>query len=144
MPHELSPWILPTNPFLPKMTQIRVTDSICSPGYSLSCISGVRYQISWKCHGLKTLMTKQNGSHFADDTFKRIFLNENVRISLKFVSKGPINNIPVFVQIRAWRRPGDRPLSEPMMTRLPTHVCVTRPPWVKRKISSFMEVLNAK
>ena len=31
----------------------------------------------------------------------------------------------------AWRRPGDKPLSEPMMVRLPTHICVTRPQWVK-------------
>ena len=62
----------------------------------------------------------QNGHHFADDTFKRIFLNENVRISieisLKFVPKGPINNIPTLVQIMAWRRIGDKPLSEPMPT----------------------------
>ena len=54
-----------------------------------------------------------------DDTFKSIFLNENVRISikisLKFVPKCPINNIPSLVQIMAWRRPGDKPLSEPMM-----------------------------
>ena len=35
------------------------------------------------------------------------------------------------VQIMAWRRPGDKPLSEPMMVRLPTHICVTRPQWVK-------------
>ena len=43
-----------------------------------------------------TLRPRQNGRRFADDTFKRIFLNENVRISikisLKFVPKGPINN----------------------------------------------------
>ena len=38
------------------------------------------------------------------------------------------------VQIMAWRRPGDKPLSEPMMVSLPTHVCVTRPQWVKRSI----------
>ena len=31
----------------------------------------------------------------------------------------------------AWRRPGDKPLSEPMMVILPTHICVTRPQWVK-------------
>ena len=31
----------------------------------------------------------------------------------------------------AWRRPSDKPLSEPMMISLPTHVCVTRPKWVK-------------
>ena len=30
-----------------------------------------------------------------------------------------------------WRRPGDKPLSEPMVSRLPTHICVTRPQWVK-------------
>ena len=32
----------------------------------------------------------------------------------------------------AWRRPGDKPLSEPMMVRLPTHICVTRPQWVNQ------------
>ena len=29
----------------------------------------------------------------------------------------------------AWRRPGDKPLSKPMMGSLPTHICVTRPQW---------------
>ena len=81
-----------------------------------------------------TLRPRQNGRRFADDTFKRIFLNENVRISikisLKFVPKGPINNIPALVQIMAWRRSGDKPLSEPMMVSLLTHICVTRPQWV--------------
>ena len=71
---------------------------------------------------------------WSDDIFKCIFLNENVwipiKISLKFVSKGPINNIPALAQIMAWRRPGDKPLSEPMMVSLTTHICVTRPQWV--------------
>ena len=31
----------------------------------------------------------------------------------------------------AWRRPGDKPLSEPIMVSLLTHICVTRPQWVK-------------
>ena len=73
----------------------------------------------------------QNGRHFADDIFKCIFLNENgwipIKISLKFVPKVPINNIPAMVQIMAWRRPGDKPLSEPMVVSLPTHICVARP-----------------
>ena len=30
----------------------------------------------------------------------------------------------------AWRRTGDKPLSEPMMVSLPTHICATRPQWV--------------
>ena len=61
-----------------------------------------------------------------DDALKRIFLNKNVRISskmsLKFVPKGPIDNIPALVHIIACRRPGDKALSEPMMVRLPTHM----------------------
>ena len=68
---------------------------------------------------LNTLRLRQNGRHFADDTFKSIFVNENVRIlieiSPKFVPKGLIDNIPALVQMMAWRRPGDKPLSEPMM-----------------------------
>ena len=52
------------------------------------------------------------------------------KISLKFVPNGPINNIPAMVQIMACRRPGDKPLSEPMVVSLPTHICVTRPQWV--------------
>ena len=46
-----------------------------------------------------SLRLRQNRRHFADDIFKCIFLNENasiaIEISLKFVPKGPINNIPV-------------------------------------------------
>ena len=38
-----------------------------------------------------------------------------IMISLEFVPEGPINNIPALVQIKAWRRSGDEPLSEPMM-----------------------------
>ena len=68
---------------------------------------------------------------FADDIFKCISLNEiiwiPIKISPKFVPKGPINNIPAMVQIMAWRRPGDKPLSETMMVSLPTHRCVARP-----------------
>ena len=51
-----------------------------------------------------TLSPRQNGRHFADG----IILNENVgisiEISVKFVSKGPIDNIPALSQIMAWHR----------------------------------------
>ena len=83
---------------------------------------------------VNTLRPRQNGRHLADDIFKRIFLNENIwipnKISLKFVLKGSINNIPALVQIMAWRLPGDKPLSEPMMVSLLMHLWVTRPQWV--------------
>ena len=52
---------------------------------------------------INTLRPRQDGRRFPDDTFKRIFLNENViiliKISLKFVPYGPINNIPALIQI---------------------------------------------
>ena len=84
---------------------------------------------------INTLRPRQNGRHLPDDIFKCISLNENIwisiEISLKFVRKGSINNIPALVLIMAWRQPGDKPLSGPMMVRLPTHICVTRPQWVK-------------
>ena len=56
----------------------------------------------------------------ADDILKCIFANENVyipiKISLKFVPKGPIDNIPALIQIMAWRQRGDNPLPESMLT----------------------------
>ena len=104
-----------------------------------SGISSLTYTHSLQ-RQLNSLKPRQNGRHFADDIFKCIFLNEDVwiliKISLKFVPKGLINNIPALVQILAWRRPGDKPLSEPMMVGLLTHIglCVTRPQWVKLNI----------
>ena len=83
---------------------------------------------------VNTLRPRQHGRHFPDDIFRCIFLNENIwiaiNISLSFVPKGPIDNIPALVQIMAWRRSGHRPLSEPMIVSLLTHICVTRPQWV--------------
>ena len=69
---------------------------------------------------VKSSPPRQNGCHFTDDIFKCIFWNENVsislKISLKFVPKVPINNIPALVQGMAWRLFSTKPLPEPMMT----------------------------
>ena len=84
---------------------------------------------------INTLRPKQDGCRLPDDIFKCIFFHENIliliKISLKFVPKVRINNIPALVQIMAWRRPGDKPLSWPVMVSLLTPMCVTRPQWVK-------------
>ena len=50
---------------------------------------------------------------------------------MNFVPGGPANNIPALARMMAWRRPGNKPLSEPMMVNLLTHICVTWPQWVK-------------
>ena len=91
---------------------------------------------------------RQNGRHSADDILKFIFVNENVwipiKISLKFYSNGPVNNMPALVQIMAWCLPGTKPLSEPMMVSLLTPICDTRPQWVNRlgkRLSQLMKNL---
>ena len=82
---------------------------------------------------VNTLRPRQNCRHFQTTFFKWTFLNESVwisiNISLRFVPRSPINNIPTLIHVLVWHRPGDKPLSEPMMVRLPTHTCVTRPQW---------------
>ena len=83
---------------------------------------------------VNTLRPRQNGRHFADDIFNCIFANENIqisiKISLKFIPKGLIDNIPALnqlVQTMAWHQPGNKPLWEPTMDSLLTHICITRP-----------------
>ena len=111
------------------------------------------------CNGMPlfvmTLRPRQDGRHFADDTRKCISLNKNIgisiKISLKF-SKGPIKNIPALVQVMACRRPGDKTFTEPMVVTLLTHICVTRPQWVKvpwtekkeSQLSDFFNMKNTK
>ena len=56
----------------------------------------------------------------ADDIFKWIFLNENripIEILLKCVPRNLFDNEPALLQVMAWRRTGDTPLPEPMMTQ---------------------------
>ena len=85
-----------------------------------------------------SLRPRLNWRSFAD-IFKCIFLNENVwisiKISLKFVPKGTINNNPALVQIMAWRRPGHKPISETMMVSLLAQICVAWPQWVNLAVS---------
>ena len=38
-----------------------------------------------------------------------------IRISLKFVPKGPIENKSELVQVMAWRRSGDKPLPKQIL-----------------------------
>ena len=85
------------------------------------------------------LRPRQNGRHFTDDIIKCILLNENIGVSIippKLVPKGPFSNTAATVQIMAWRRPGGKPLSEPILVILLTYVCVTRPKWGVHRLFS--------
>ena len=54
-------------------------------------------------------------------TLSNAFPNESVelsiKISLKFIPKSPIKNIPALVQMMFWHRTGDKSLFEPMMAK---------------------------
>ena len=80
---------------------------------------------------VNTLRLRQDGRYLTDYIFKRIFLNENVKISIdisqNFVPNGPINNIPALVQIMAWHWPGAKPLSESLMVSLLKDIAWRRP-----------------
>ena len=89
----------------------------------LKCFCVIFHAILGKhsIQGVHQVNPNQNGHPFADATFKRTFFS--------------INNIPALVQTMAWRRPGDKPLSEPVMVTSLTHVYVTRPQWVNNNIN---------
>ena len=68
-----------------------------SGSFMLLCIT----RLQW----VNTLRPRKNGRYFPDGIFKCIFLNENVwisiNISLTFIPKGQINNMPTLVRIMA-------------------------------------------
>ena len=76
--------------------------------------------MAWRLNNDDSSPPGQNGRLFVDDIFRCIFVNEMfcilIKISLKFVPKGPTDNNPPLVQIMAWCWIGDKPLSEPMLT----------------------------
>ena len=63
----------------------------------------------------------ENGRHFADNSFKHIFLSKKAKISIQFslksVPMSPIGNKSALVQLMACRLFGAKPLPEPMLTQ---------------------------
>ena len=111
-----------------KKTWFAVVQNAIYVVYSIKCVHSFFLAFN-------TLRPRQNGHHFADDPFRCIFLNETVRIAIKFSPKFvptcQMNNIRALGQIMTLCQPGNKPLSEPMMVRLPMHICVTRPHLIK-------------
>ena len=89
--------------------------------------------------GLTHLPLDKMAAIFADNLFKCIFMHEkfyiSIQISLKFVPKGPIDNMAVLVQVMTRCCPGDKPISESIMVNLPTHICITRLQWVEQLLA---------
>ena len=84
---------------------------------------------------LLTLFIVDKTAAISQTIFEMNFFNEKfcilIKISLKFVPKSPIDNKPTSLEIMAWRRIGDKPLSEPKLTRFPEHRCDTTGGWAK-------------
>ena len=123
--------LLPANQKLHLKT--KVSYPCFYPGIALIVVTSKdRVQFQQRRYNLRHWQ-RQNKRYFADDILKCIFFNENwwisITIWLKFVPDGPINNIPALDQIKAWCQSGNKPLSEPMIIRFTTHICVTRPQW---------------
>ena len=76
----------------------------------------------------------QNGRRFGYDILIFIFY-ENIWISQRFYWSLflmlEITIFQQFVRLMIWCRPVDKPLCEPMMVNLLTHICVTRHQWLK-------------
>ena len=53
----------------------------------------------------------------------------SITLSRKFLSQGQMDNIPALVLIMVYRRQGDKPLFEPTIFVLLTHIGVTRSQW---------------
>ena len=79
---------------------------------------------------INTLRPRRYGRHVTDAILQCIILNDNVWITIKissnFVPWGPIDNNRTLDQIITWCRPDDKPLSEPIMITLLTHICAIR------------------
>ena len=91
------------------------------PASSYLHLTGFPTYISRFCY-FNTLKPEQNGRHFAGDIFKCIFFNEDVwisiKISRKFVAKGPINEKLTLIQVMAQCSAGDEPFPGPMLTKV--------------------------
>ena len=91
----------------------------------------VLYISFWQFHEIVTVHlqihigAQTNSRHLSVDIFKCIFFNKNVWLSIKisvtFVAKGPINNIPALDKIMASSLPDDE---------IVWNICVTRPQWI--------------
>ena len=95
---------------------------------------------------VNTLRPRQNDCHFTAYIFNCIFFQWKLLyldlISLKYVPSGTNIKMPALIKIIACCRPGDKPLSEPMMVFL-THICVTQPQWVNSsRLSDMYAIMN--
>ena len=89
---------------------------------SISISSAINSRNAYESNHNNSSLPGQNGRHFADDNFKRIFKNEmfciSIQISLKIVPNGQIYHKSALVQVMARRRASARRSPEPLLIQL--------------------------
>ena len=114
-----------------------ISESQISCNTTTFCIAAIfvkycYYTITVGCYNSKANWRCSSCSPLGE----KLLWKRTIKDSLKCILKGPMNNIPSLIQIMAWRRPGDKPLSEPMMIISLKHICVTWPElwWTSLKV----------
>ena len=108
---------------------------------SIHCL--IMIQCVWKTHecAIWHIETETKLPPFRRRRFQTHFLEWiSIKITLKFVPNGPIDEMTALLQIMAWHSIGDKPLSEPIMAYVPTHICVTRPQWVLNAVAQWRHI----
>ena len=104
------------------------------------CVYDVVARYFYGC--VNTRRQGPDGRHLGDDIFKCNFdhgIFNFDKKSLKLVPRGRINNTPALVQIMAWHRSGDKPLSEPIMFSSLMHI---QAPLGFNEFSLIVQALN--
>ena len=88
-----------------------------------------------------TLRPKRNVCHFTDSILKCVFLDKTYEFRLRhhwsLFIRIQLTITPALVQIMAWRRPGNKPLSETFVVSSLAHICVAQPQWVNFLVIIF-------
>ena len=96
------------------------------PNSPFSHIPALVQIMAWCRPGDNTLRLEQNGCHFAENIFQYIFFSKKVpkkiKISLKFLPRGSIDNKLALVQVMAWCKTDHKTSPEPMLTKI---LCLT-------------------
>ena len=83
--------------------------------------------MSW----INTFGWRKSWHQSADEILKCFFINEKyhifIQISLRFIPKGPINNMPSMVQIMPWRHSDDNQLSDDSVVYWYIYIWNTQP-----------------
>ena len=113
-----------------------VSEKMANSPWRMPCLLFSRFLFKSSPHNVLTHWGRDKMADISQTIFSNIFSSKKMfEFRLKFhwnlFLRVQLTKIPALFQIMAWRRPGDKTLSEAMLVSLLTHKCFTRPQWVK-------------